>query len=117
MVQLDFDDFFFWLYGMYGSMEAEFEVQRTIKGAELSAFLCFLRKVSGATRMHVDNKGIIDGVWTGERKCIDPKADDADIWIKIWEEMHLLASRETLVEVEHVKAHCTEKDKKEMSHF
>ena len=31
--------------------------------------------------------------------------------------MHVLMSREILVEVEHVKAHRTKKDKKEMSHF
>ena len=47
--------------------------------------------------MHVDNKGIIDGRWSGERKCINPK--------------------EILVEVEHVKAHRTKKDKNEISHF
>ena len=28
-----------------------------------------------------------------ERKCIDPKAGDADLWIKIWEEL-LFLSRE-----------------------
>ena len=37
--------------------------------------------------------------------------------IKIWEETHVLMSREILVEVEHVKAHRTKKDKKVMSHF
>ena len=38
--------------------------------------------------------GIIDGLWRGEGKCIDPKAGDADLWIKIWEELHLLMSKE-----------------------
>ena len=66
--------------------------------------------------MHVKNKGIT-GLWRRKRKCIDPKSGVADLWIKIWEELHLLASKEKLVEVEHVKAHRTEKDKKEMSHF
>ena len=51
------------------------------------------------------------------RKCIDPNAGDADLWIKIWEELHLSASKEILVEVEHVEAHRREKDKKEMSQF
>ena len=32
------------------------------------------------------------------------------------EELHLLSSKEIVVEVEHVKAHRTKKDKKEMSH-
>ena len=40
---------------------------------------------------------------------------DADLWIKIWEEMHNLAAGEILVEVEHAKAHRTEKEKKEVS--
>ena len=59
----------------------------------------------------MDNKGIIDGLWRGERKCGDP-----DLW-KNWEELHLLSSKEVLVEVEHVKAHRTKKDKTEMSFF
>ena len=36
---------------------------------------------------------------------------------KIWEELHGLAERSIFVEVEHVKAHRTEKEKKDMSHF
>ena len=67
--------------------------------------------------MPVDNKGIADGPRRGERKCIDPKAGDADLWIKIWEELHLLMSKENLVDVEHVKAHRTRKEKKDTSQF
>ena len=59
-------------------MDAELEVQRTIKRAEVTAFLCLLKKVVGPIKVHVDNEGIIDGLWRGERKCIDPKAGDAD---------------------------------------
>ena len=62
------------------------------EGGELTAFLCFLKKVVGPIKVHVDNKGIIYGLWRVERKCIDPKAGDADFWIKIWEELHLLVS-------------------------
>ena len=36
---------------------AELEVQRTIKRAELTAFLCFLRKVCEPIRVHVDMMG------------------------------------------------------------
>ena len=39
VVQLDYDGEWGPLHGMYGSMEAEFEVQRTIKRAELTTFL------------------------------------------------------------------------------
>ena len=65
MVQLDFDENLRLLYGMYGSMEAEIEVQRTIKRAELTAFLSLLRKGCDTIKVHVDNKGIIDGLRKG----------------------------------------------------
>ena len=52
---------------MCGSMEAEFEIQCTIKRAELSAFVCFLKKVIGPIKVHVDNKGIVDGLRKGEK--------------------------------------------------
>ena len=63
MVQLDYDEEMGPLRGMYGSMEAEYEVQRTIKMAEL----CLTRKVCGPIKVHVDNKGIIDGFRKGEK--------------------------------------------------
>ena len=66
VVQLDYDEEMGPLFGMYGSVEAEFEVQRTIKRAELTAFLCLLKKVIGPITVHVDNKGIIDGLREGQ---------------------------------------------------
>ena len=53
---------------MYGTLDAEFEVQRTIKGTELAAFLCLLMKTVGPTMVHVDSKGITDGLWRGEMR-------------------------------------------------
>ena len=61
VVKFDYDEDMEPLHGMYGSVEAKFEVQRTIKRAQLTAFLCFLRKVNGPIKVHVENKGIIDG--------------------------------------------------------
>ena len=52
-----------------------------------------------------------------EKESISPKAGDADLWIETRDELHNLAARDIMVEVEHVKAHCTEKEKKDMSHF
>ena len=78
------------MHGMYGSMDAELEVR-------------------------VENKGFADGLWRGERKCVDPKAGDADLWIKIWEELQSPAARDIVVEVEH-EAHRTEKET-DTSHF
>ena len=111
MVQLDYDEEMEPLHGVYGSMEAEHEVQRTIKRAELTAFMCLLRKVSGPVKVHVDNKGIIDGLRKGEKECIKPRAGDADLWIQNWEELHGLPEGGILVDVEHVKAHRTRKEK------
>ena len=66
----------------------------------------------GPIKVHDDDKGIIDGLRRRERECIKRRAGDADLWIKIWEEMRLLAARKIVVEVEHVKANRTKKEKK-----
>ena len=93
VVQLDYDEEMEPLHGMHGSVEAEFEVQRTIKRAELTAFSCLLNRVIGPVEVYVDIKGSIDGLRRGERECIMPTVGDADFWIKIWEELHYLAER------------------------
>ena len=84
--------------GMWGACgaEAEFEVQRTIRRAELTAFLCFLRKVCGPIKIHVENKLIIDGLRRGEKECIKPRSGDADLWIKNWEAPHELVQKRHL---------------------
>ena len=82
MVQLDYDEEMGPLHGMFGSMAAEFECQRTIKTAVLTAFFCFLRKVGELVKIQLDNKGIIDGLRKGEKECIKPRAGDADLWLK-----------------------------------
>ena len=35
------------MHGMYGTLDADLEVRRTIKRAELAAFLCLLRDKKG----------------------------------------------------------------------
>ena len=101
VVQLDYDEEMEPLHGMYGSVEAEFEVQRTIMRSELTAFLCLFRKVSGPIKVHVENKGMIDGLRKAEKR----------VWLKFLEELHAPVKRGILVEVEHVKAHRTKKVK------
>ena len=98
VVQMDYDEEMGPLHGMYGSMEAEVEVQRTIKRMELTAFLCFLKKVCGPIKVHGDNKGRIDGLRKGEKECIKPRAGHAVLWITFWEELHELIKRGILVE-------------------
>ena len=62
------------MHVMYGTLEAELEVQRTIKRASFTAFLCLLNKVFGPTKVHVDNKGIIDGLWKRRNEVHRPRA-------------------------------------------
>ena len=42
------------MHGMYGTLDAELEVRRTIKRAELSAFLCLFRTAISPATVHVD---------------------------------------------------------------
>ena len=65
--------------------------------------------------VHVDNKGILDGLLRAEMKCIGPTAKDADLWILISEELNRVPKEGILVEVEHVKAHRCKKEKQQMS--
>ena len=99
MVQLEHDEELGPMHGTYGTLEAGLEVQRTIKRG-------LLKKV-----------GIIDGLWKGEMKCIGWKAKRCGFGFlkKCWEELHYLRSNEILIEVEHVKAHRTEKERQRMS--
>ena len=60
--------------GMYGSMEAEYEVQRSIKSAELTAFSCLLRKVIGPIKVHVSIEGTFDGLQKGEKRVYQAKS-------------------------------------------
>ena len=76
---LDHDEEMGSMHEMYGTLQAELEVQRTIKKAELTVFLRFLRKAIGLTMVHADNKGIVGGLSTGATRCIGPRAKDADL--------------------------------------
>ena len=61
MEQKDHDNKMGSTHGMYGTWSANLEVERTIKKAELTAFLCLLTRIVGPTTAHVGNKRIIDG--------------------------------------------------------
>ena len=53
------------MHGMYATLDAELEVQRTTRRAELTAFVYLLRVIIGPTTAHVDNTG---KGWTVEGK-------------------------------------------------
>ena len=101
--------------GMYGTLDAELEVQRSIKGAELTASLSSLGKAIGPTMVHADSKGILTGSG-GEMRCSGPRATHADLSILIWE-LHRAHQEGMLVGVEHVKAHGSKKEIQDMSLF
>ena len=118
VVQLDNDKEMGPMHEMYGTLDAELEIQRTIKGSELTAFLCFFRKAFGPTVVHVDNKWIIDELRTREMKYIDPKSKTSDLWTLIFREtLHRFHPERKLVEVEHVKAHRSKKEMQQMTLF
>ena len=71
VVQLDYDEE---MHGMYGSMEAGYEVQCTVKRSELTAFLHLLRKVIGPINVHVGNKGIIGWITKRRERVYKPKS-------------------------------------------
>ena len=101
VVQLDHTEEMVPMHGMYGTLDAELEVQRAIKRAELTAFLCLFRKAIGPTMVNVDNKGIIDGLWRGETRCIGPKSEGRrtpTCGFLIWRELHRVQQEVILVE-------------------
>ena len=55
-IGLDYDEELAPLHVMYGSMKTDFEVQRTSKTAELTAFLCLLKKVIGLIKTIKESK-------------------------------------------------------------
>ena len=75
------------------------------------------KKATGPTMILVDIQGIIDGLWRGEIECIGPKAKDAHLWVSVQEELHRVHQEGILVEVEHIKAHRSEKEKQRISLF
>ena len=58
MVQLDHDEEMGPMHGMSGTQDAKLEAQRTIKRAELTAYLCLARKAIGPTMVHVDGSSM-----------------------------------------------------------
>ena len=61
-------------------------------------------------------KEFIDGVWKGEMKCTGPKAGESDLWKNVGR-IVLFNWTDICRSGTHVKAHRTEKDKKNVSHF
>ena len=56
-MQLNHDEELVPMHGMHGTLDVELEVQRTINRAEMTAFLCLLKKAIDPTKVHVDYNG------------------------------------------------------------
>ena len=91
------------LFGRHGTLQADLDVQRTIKAAVLIAFLSLLRRVTGPTTAHVDNNGIMDGLSRGEVECVESKAKTADLWTSSWEKLNRIHQEVKECAVRHVK--------------
>ena len=100
-----------------GLLPVQLPVQRTIKRAELWAFLHALRYVVPPMVFHTDHQGILDGVLRGKRWCCHSQRPCADVWLKIWHilDQHVLGCRTTGIIVAKVKAHVTATMKKNMA--
>ena len=62
MIQLDHDGDVGPMRGLSVALEVKNEVQRKHKRAELAPFLYLVKSICVPTTVHVDNKGIIDGL-------------------------------------------------------
>ena len=84
---LDHDEELGSMHGMFGTLDAVLEVQCSNERAELTAFWCLLGQAIGPRMVHVENRGVIDGLWRGEMKCTGPKAKDADCGLQFGREI------------------------------
>ena len=50
-------------------------------------------------------------------QCLGPKAKDAQLWMLLWEEVHRIHQEGVRLEVEHVNAHRSKKEKQDMRLF
>ena len=63
VVQLDHDEDCWPMHGMHGTLDPDLELQRTVKRADLTAFIRHFGRIVDLATDHVDIKGIIDGLW------------------------------------------------------
>jgi len=100
-----------------GPLPVQLPVQRTIKRAELWAFLHAMRYVVPPMVFHTDHKGILDGILRGKQWCCHSRRPCADVWRRIWQllDKHLLGCRTSGIVVCKAKAHATDAMKEHMA--
>ena len=72
--------------------------------AELRALLEVLKCAAPPLRIHIDNKGVIDGTEEGREWCTSSKTADSDLWREVWDHLERVRLGGT-VEFLKVKAH------------
>ncbi|CAK0858255.1 unnamed protein product [Prorocentrum cordatum] len=88
---------------LWGPLPCRFKEQKTVKRAEMWAFLKTLETVLPPCRIFTDHQGILDGIRRGPRWCLSWGRPHADVWRRIW---HKIADVGLEPEwVMHVKAH------------
>ncbi|CAK0832156.1 unnamed protein product [Prorocentrum cordatum] len=88
---------------LWGPLPCLFKEQKTVKRAEMWAFLKTLETVLPPCRIFTDHQGILDGIRRGPRWCFSWGRPHADVWRRIW---HKIADVGLEPEwVMHVKAH------------
>ena len=58
---------------------------------------------------------IIDGLWRRKEGCNGPKQNEADLRVKLWKLLTECVEKNWDLDVNHVKAHRTDKEKKAMT--
>ena len=71
-----------------------------------------LRRVCAPATIHTRNMGILSGLHRGDKKCIGPKAKEADPWIKNMGRHRKVQDEGIKFDVTHEKAHRTLKEAK-----
>ena len=105
------------MHGYFGPFEGGVEVQRRIKRADMRALWVALRGLCAPATIHTDSMGILNGLHREEKMCIAPRAEEADLWIGLWEGVEEVRDRDVRLDVMHVKADRTQKEKAKMTLF
>ena len=66
-------------------MPISFEVQRTLKMADICALYMALCKLCGPSEIFADSRGVVRAVNKGEVDCISAVHNDVDLWVLVVE--------------------------------
>ncbi|CAK0791285.1 unnamed protein product [Prorocentrum cordatum] len=92
---------------LWGPLLCQYHVQKTVKRAELWAFLKTLEVVLPPCRIYTEHMGILDDLAPGVRWCLSWKCPHADLRRRIW---HTLVDLGLGIDcAQHVQTHRSKK--------